>query len=50
MQIRHVLADGSVLHDITGHVVQVKDAEKVYTILRGLRSTEDKRRSKESKK
>lgn len=50
MTIRHVLADGSVLHDITGHVVQMKDAEKVYTILRGLRSTEEKRRSKERSK
>ena len=50
MIIKHVLADGSVVHDITGHVVQITDAEKVYTILNGLRSTANKRRTKERQK
>ena len=33
MAIRHVLRDGTVLNDITGHVVKMEDAQVVYAIL-----------------
>lgn len=29
----HVLKDGTVLHDITGHVVKKEDAKSIYAIL-----------------
>ena len=32
--ITHILRDGTVLKDITGHVVRVKDAETVYKLLK----------------
>lgn len=31
--IVHVLKDGTVLEDITGHVVRVEDAEPVYKLM-----------------
>lgn len=31
--IRHILKDGTVVKDITGHIVKKKDAPAVYTIL-----------------
>ena len=31
--IKHILRDGTVLNDITGHVVKVEDAETVYTLI-----------------
>ena len=33
MQVVHILKDGSVVEDITGHVVQVEDAEAVYRLI-----------------
>lgn len=38
--IRHVLADGTALADITGHVVRETDAESVYKIMEGLEHEE----------
>ena len=33
MRIIHILKDGTVLDDITGHVVKMADAPEVYEIL-----------------
>ena len=33
MQVVHILKDGSLVEDITGHVVQVEDAEAVYRLI-----------------
>ena len=33
MQVVHILRDGSIVEDITGHVVQVEDAEAVYRLI-----------------
>lgn len=33
MQVVHILKDGSIVEDITGHVVQVEDAEAVYRLI-----------------
>lgn len=38
--IKHVLADGTALADITGHVVKEEDAESVYKIMEGLKHEE----------
>ena len=32
--VRHILKDGRVLTDITGHVVRGEDAKEVYAMLR----------------
>lgn len=31
--IKHILRDGTVLKDITGHVVKVEDAKAVYVLM-----------------
>lgn len=31
--IRHILKDGTVLNDISGHIVKVEDAEVAYQIM-----------------
>ena len=31
--IKHILRDGTVLNDITGHVVKVEDAKTVYVLM-----------------
>lgn len=31
--VKHIMKDGTVLNDITGHVVKMEDAEVVYAIL-----------------
>lgn len=31
--VRHILKDGTVLDDITGHVVKMEDAKVVYQIM-----------------
>jgi hypothetical protein len=33
MAIRHILKDGTVLTDITGHVVKIEDAKVAYQIM-----------------
>ena len=32
--VRHILKDGRVLTDITGHVVKCEDAKEVYAVMR----------------
>ena len=33
MRVTHVLRDGTVLDDISGKVVQIKDAKQVYVLI-----------------
>ena len=33
MSVIHILKDGSVVHDITGHVVRIEDAEPLYQLI-----------------
>ena len=33
MAVRHILKDGSEIHDITGHVVKMDDAQVVYALM-----------------
>lgn len=33
MRVVHILKDGSVVNDITGHVVRVEDAEPLYQLI-----------------
>ena len=33
MMVRHILKDGTVVQDITGHTVRRKEAETVYLLL-----------------
>lgn len=37
MQITHHLKDGTVLSDIKGHIVKMKDATRAYDIMRGMK-------------
>lgn len=34
--VYHVMKDGTIKKDITGHVVKIKDAEQVYEIIRNI--------------
>lgn len=47
--VYHVLRDGTVKTDITGHVVKVEDAEPVYRLLTSI-VTKDKESRKRGKK
>lgn len=38
--VRHVLADGTELAEIAGHIVKVADAENVYAIMEGIKHEE----------
>ena len=31
--VKHILKDGTVLTDITGHIVRIEDAEAVYQLM-----------------
>lgn len=42
--VYHILADGTVKKDITGHVVKMSDAETLYQFMSGLRSHTDKKK------
>lgn len=33
MRVIHILKDGSVVNDITGHVVRIEDAEPLYHLM-----------------
>ncbi len=33
MRVVHILKDGTVLNDITGHVVRIEDAEPLYQLI-----------------
>lgn len=41
--IRHILKDGTVLDDITGHVVKMEDARVVYELLDKINEERGKR-------
>lgn len=45
--VYHVLANGTIKKDITGHVVKVKDAEAIYELLNTIKR-KPKRRDKEA--
>ena len=45
--VYHVLANGVITKDITGHVVKVKDAEAVYRLMADIKH-KPKRREKEA--
>lgn len=34
MAVKHILKNGKVVKDITGHVVKMEDAVNVYTLMR----------------
>ena len=41
-KIKHILADGTRLDDIRGHVVRVRDARSVYSLMDKINEEEDK--------
>jgi hypothetical protein len=43
--VTHVLKDGSVKQDITGHVVKKEDAPKFYDLIERVRKEKNERRS-----
>lgn len=43
MRVIHVLKDGSEVEDITGHVVRVKDAETLYSLIREINRKSDEK-------
>lgn len=36
MEIKHILKDGTVLSDITGHIVKMEDAQRAYAIMKAM--------------
>ena len=48
MAIRHILRDGTVLNDITGHVVKMEDAQVVYAILDKIHERKERENVKKS--
>ena len=36
MSVVHILKNGSILNDITGHIVKIEDAKSVYQLLDGI--------------
>lgn len=40
--VKHILKDGTVLEDISGHVVKRKDAPVVYELMEQIKRKEDK--------
>ena len=45
MSVIHILKDGTVKHDITGHVVRMADAETVYHLIQTLHRKTVKRKT-----
>ena len=41
MEIKHVLNDGTVLNDITGHVVKGKDVPDVYEVINQIKKEKE---------
>lgn len=37
MEITHTLKDGTVVSDITGHVVKMEDARRAYEIMKAMK-------------
>ena len=44
--VYHVMKDGSVKTDITGHVVKIKDAEPLYQLMANMSGSTIKRKRK----
>ena len=40
--VKHILRDGTVLQDITGHVVKRKDAPEIYALMEQIKRKEKK--------
>ena len=36
MAVKHVLADGTVLDDISGHIIKEQDSKQLYEVLGGI--------------
>ena len=45
VKITHVLKDGTVAADLTGHIVRVQDAQTVYTIAKQMRKRKDEKQN-----
>lgn len=41
--VYHILKDGTITNDITGHVVKMKDAEVMYQLMRETKVKKDRR-------
>lgn len=46
--VYHVLADGTITKDITGHVVRFEDAEAVYNLMGKIKGKRPRGRDKEA--
>lgn len=49
VHIKHVMKDGSVLNDITGHLVRKEDVPCAYSLMEKLNSTKNKSLNKGEK-
>ena len=47
MRVIHVLKDGSVVDDISGHVVRVEDAETLYRMIRKINAKSERNKIRE---
>lgn len=43
MAITHILKDGTILTDISGHVVRMEDARSVYTLMDKINERQNKK-------
>ncbi len=48
MEVIHILKDGSVVHNITGHIVRIEDAGPLYQIIDTINRRGSKRKSEKS--
>ena len=42
MKVVHILKDGSIVGDITGHIVRVEDAGPLYSLISSINGSEKK--------
>lgn len=50
MGVVHILKDGSIVKDITGHVVRVKDASPLYQLIDSINRTGSKKKQVHNEK
>ena len=50
MSVVHILKDGSIVKDITGHVVRVKDASPLYQLIDSINQTGSKKKQVHNEK
>lgn len=50
MSVIHILSDGSRVEDITGRVVQVKDAETLYNLVASINRESQRKVTQKSRK